>query len=83
MNVIKLLIVLTFVLSCGGPKYVNTAKLPDTEMCSFMNEVCKEAEDFERRYKLMSKEEQEDAKNVLSAHKDQCNSALEACQKSK
>jgi hypothetical protein len=41
---------------CGGPKFVDTAHLPDTYQCRYMNDVCKEARDYEATYEKMSRE---------------------------
>ncbi len=68
--------------SCGGTSYVDVNKLPDTYQCAHMEEICKEAREFERSYSQLSKEEKEEFKTILDAYKDQCNTALEQCQKS-
>ena len=67
---------------CGGAKFVNTANLPDTYQCRHMNEICKEARSFEAEFNKMSKEEREDAENVLKAYRMQCNDALKRCEES-
>lgn len=67
---------------CGGTEFVNTAELPDTYQCRHMQDVCKEAREFEGVYSRMSPEERKDAEHVLKAYRMQCNDALELCQKS-
>ena len=64
---------------CGGPKFVDTAHLPNTYQCNYMNDVCKEAKDYEATYEKMSPEEKKEFKNVLDAYKSQCNDALKSC----
>ncbi|HEX3019077.1 MAG TPA: hypothetical protein VHP36_02195 [Chitinispirillaceae bacterium] len=68
--------------SCGGPKYVEVNKLPKTYQCDHMEEICKEAREFEGKYSQMNKEEKEEFKTLLDTYQSQCNTALEQCQKS-
>ena len=72
-----------FSFSCGGPGFVDTSKLPDTYQCKYMEEVCKEARDFEVKYSKMSQEEQKEFEVLLKTYNNQCNSALDECLKSK
>ncbi|NLP03510.1 MAG: hypothetical protein GX089_13520 [Fibrobacter sp.] len=77
-----LLLFSLLLISCGGSTFVDTSKLPDNYQCNYMKDVCKEAREFESRYSRMSKEEQEEFKTVLQTYRNQCNDALEECQKS-
>ena len=70
------------IVGCGGSKFVNTAKLPDTYQCQHMKEVCKEARAFESEYGTLSSDEKKDAENVLKAYRMQCNDALKMCEES-
>ncbi len=70
-------------LSCGGTSYIEINKLPDTYQCKHMDEICKEAREFEGKYAQMSKEEKEEFKTLLDTYRSQCNTALELCKKSK
>lgn len=81
MTIIYLITVAIF-LSCGGPGFVDTSKLPDTYQCEHMKEICKEARDFEGQYSKMSQEEQKEFEILLKTYNNQCNDALEACRKS-
>ncbi|NLE02550.1 MAG: hypothetical protein GX640_22015 [Fibrobacter sp.] len=78
-----LILLLPFMIGCGGTKYVDYSKLPDTYLCTYMKDVCKEAQDFETKYRQMSPEEKEEFKTVLQSYRLQCNDALDACQKSR
>jgi len=67
---------------CGGTTFVDTSKLPDTYQCQHMDEVCKEAREFERTYAKLSADEKKDAENILKAYRSQCNDALDICRAS-
>jgi|GEM_PF-5395515 len=67
---------------CGGAEFVNTADLPDNNYCNHMNEVCKEAREFEAAYNRLPPGDKKDAESVLKAYRLQCNDALKACKKS-
>jgi uncharacterized protein YnzC (UPF0291/DUF896 family) len=47
-----------------------------------MEEICKEAREFESKYSQMSEEEKEEFKTLRDTYRDQCNTALEQCKKS-
>lgn len=66
----------------GSSSFVNTATLPDTYQCSYMKDVCKEADEFERKYEAMTPEEKKEFKTLLYTYRNQCNTALEDCKKS-
>jgi hypothetical protein len=48
-----------------------------------MKEICDEAREYERNYNAMSSEEKKEFENILKAYRNQCNTALEMCRKSK
>jgi hypothetical protein len=73
----------TLLLSCGGTQFVDTAELPNSYQCSYMQDVCKEAREFERTYNAMSPDEKKEFENVMKTYHSQCNDALEICKKSK
>lgn len=73
---------LVFSGCAGSSSFIDTAKLPDTYQCNYMKDVCKEAQDFEGKYESMAPEEKKEFKNLLMAYRNQCSSALGACQKS-
>ncbi|MCX7726233.1 MAG: hypothetical protein N2053_05240 [Chitinispirillaceae bacterium] len=80
-----LIIVATFILcGCGGGRtiIINKSKLPDTYHCEYMEEVCKEAREFESKWYKMTPEEKKESKEVLRTYRQQCNDALDACMKS-
>ncbi len=79
------LIIATVVLfiSCAGTRTVDTSKLPDTYQCTYMKDICKEAQEYERKYNTMTPEEKKEFENILKAYHSQCNDALEMCKKSK
>ena len=66
----------------GSSTFVDTSKLPDTYQCTYMKDVCKEAQDFQAKYDSMTPEEKKEFKNLLMTYRKQCNSALGLCQKS-
>lgn len=68
--------------SCGGSSYIEVSKLPDTYQCTHMEEICKEAREFESKYSQMSDEEKKEFKTLRDTYRDQCNTALEQCKKS-
>jgi len=68
--------------SCGGSSYIEVNNLPDTYQCAHMEEICKEAREFESKYSQMSDEEKKEFKTLLDTYRDQCNTALEQCKKS-
>lgn len=82
MKYFLLLSVALFFFSCGGPGFVDTSKLPDTYQCQHMNDVCKEAREFEVKYYKMSDDEKKEFEVLLKTYNSQCNDALEACQNS-
>jgi len=47
--------------------------------CQYMKEVCAEADEFERKFTLLSKEEKEEMESVRQAYRSQCNGAIELC----
>ncbi|NLL14241.1 MAG: hypothetical protein GX267_12630 [Fibrobacter sp.] len=71
-----------FLSSCGKTRYIEVNKLPDTYQCAHMEEICKEAREFESKYSQMSEEEKEEFKTLRDTYRDQCNTALEQCKKS-
>jgi hypothetical protein len=84
MNITKWLCIssLSLIISSCASSYVNTAKLPDTYQCQYMNDVCKEATEFETKYEQMTPEQKKEFKNLLMTYRSQCNDALDACKKS-
>lgn len=84
----KKVILIGFVLvavmtNCASKtKYINTADLPDTYQCDYMKEICKEAQDFQRKYSQMSEEDKRESKTILNAYIDQCSNAQDLCEKS-
>ena len=72
-----------FMFGCGGSRaYVDTSRFPDTYQCRYTKDVCKEAQEFERKYKGMTKEERQEFRNLLMTYRSQCNDALKACSES-
>jgi hypothetical protein len=70
------------VLACGGSKktvYLDFNNVPDNDRCSYMKDVCREAERFEAQFDGMNREEKQDAKTVLNAYIQQCADAQEMC----
>ncbi|KMQ51994.1 hypothetical protein CHISP_0983 [Chitinispirillum alkaliphilum] len=76
-------IALVLFLGCSGKtRVVNIANLPDSYQCEYMQEICREASDFEHRFSAMSSDEQAEAKTILGAYQYQCEAAIEACKQS-
>ncbi|MCL2689894.1 MAG: hypothetical protein FWE57_08635 [Chitinispirillia bacterium] len=73
-----------FLIGACAPKkvLVDFNNVPDTHHCQFMKEICKEAEEFNRRFQSMSAEEKEDAKTINNAYVQQCADAQEMCKRS-
>jgi hypothetical protein len=70
-------------VSCAGTRTVDTSKLPNSYQCTYMKDVCKEAQEYERQYNSMTPDEKKEFENILKAYHSQCNDALELCKKSK
>jgi hypothetical protein len=70
-------------VSCAGTRTVDTSKLPDSYQCSYMKDICKESQEYERQYNKMTPDEKKEFETILKAYRSQCNDALELCQKSK
>jgi hypothetical protein len=47
-----------------------------------MEEICKEAREFEKNYSRLSKDEKEEFKTLLDTYRNQCNTAVELCKNS-
>lgn len=70
-------------ISCAGTRSVDTSNLPNTYQCTYMTDICKEAQEYERQYNKMTPDDKKEFENILKAYRAQCNDALELCKKSK
>ena len=61
---------------------VDFNNVPNTERCQFMKDACKEAHAFQSKYESMSSEDKKEAKAILNAYIQQCESAQDLCRKS-
>jgi hypothetical protein len=61
---------------------VDFNNVPNTERCQFMKDACKEAHAFQGKYESMSPEDKKEAKAILNAYIQQCESAQDLCRKS-
>jgi len=78
---------LIVLLSAAGFLFCSTATfetstLKNNAMCSYMEEICRDTELFEREYNAMCKEERKEMEEVLGAYRYQCNEAIKRCKKS-
>jgi len=69
-------------LFCAKTSYIDVNKLPDTYQCAHMEEICKEAREFEKNYSRLSKDEKEEFKTLLDTYRNKCNTAVELCKNS-
>jgi hypothetical protein len=86
LNLLKILSIFTpvaLIVSCAGTRTVDTSNLPDSYQCTYMKDICKEAQEYERQYNKMTPDEKKEFENILKAYHSQCNDALELCKKSK
>jgi len=72
-----------FMAGCAGSSsFIDTSKLPDTYQCGYMKDICKEAQDYEAKYSMMTSDEKKEFKNLLMVYRQQCSEAVEQCKKS-
>jgi hypothetical protein len=82
-KIISVIAPVALFISCAGTRTVDTSKLPNTYQCTYMKDICKEAQDYERQYNKMTPDEKKEFETILKAYRSQCSDALELCQKSK
>lgn len=83
IKIVSAIIPIALLVSCAGTRTVDTSKLPDTYQCTYMKDICKEAQEYERQYNKMTSEEKKEFENIMKAYRSQCSDALELCKKSK
>lgn len=83
IKIVSIITPVVLFVSCAGTRTVDISKLPDTYQCSYMKDICKEAQDYERQYNKMTPDEKKEFETILKAYRSQCSDALELCQKSK
>ena len=78
-------LVTLFFVSCGGKSAVRPAlmNLDDTtSACRFMDEVCHEADEFQREWSAMEEEQKNELTTVLNSYIEHCSKAAKECRKS-
>lgn len=80
------LLVFTFVLTNCAPKTISQPSLTNladtTDECRYMDNVCKEAKEFQREYNSFSEEAKEELLPVLNSYIENCGRAAELCNES-
>lgn len=82
-KIVSFIALVALIISCGGTRFVDTSKLPDSYQCTYMKDICKEAQEYERQYNKMTPDEKKEFENILKAYRSQCSDAFEFCKKSK
>ncbi len=71
------------ICSCGGPVLITSDADADTDECKTKEEICAEAESFQKQYHALPEEEKKDMLPVLNSYIEHCEQAQIQCNKSK
>ncbi len=82
MRSLFLLSLFLMILSCGSSKKGSAMPQEKSDECLFQDEVCREAENFQREYYSMAEEERDQMTAVLNSYIEHCEIARKACKKS-